>query len=142
MNFPLVALIAGMLLAVAAAAPSAKRQTSSCTANEINSLSDLTAQFEGCRAATCGSQSACDCCSDQNTGSSPCCNIYRSGVALRQQCMDGSGNMRRQTFHISLFNCDRLLDLNIGRDGAVTSSLNTGALGLCAVLFIGAKLIL
>ena len=38
---------------------------------------------------------------------------------------------------------DNPLDAVIGRsDGAVASSLSTGAIGLCAVLFYGAKLLL
>ena len=144
MKFALVVLIAGLLITIATAAPTSKRQSSTCTASEMNALNDLAAQFQSCRATTCGSQSGCDCCGADNrnteAGSSQCCDYYRSGVNLRRQC-EGSSSMQRQK-RLFDFNvqCPITINVNIGRDGAVTSSLSTGAIGLCAVLFTGAKL--
>ena len=152
MKFALVAVIAGSLIAVAAAAPADKRQTSTCTANDLAELSTLNTRFQSCRSSTCSpDQSGCECCRNQdtNSGSSQCCADYRSLVALYEQCASNSDNNERQGRDIlsSLASgvvqgcIIGIVDV-LSRDSAVTSTLSTGTVGLCAVAFTSAKVLL
>ena len=147
MKFALVALIAGSLVAVAAAAPADKRQTSTCTTEDMAELSALTSRFETCRSSTCSpDQSGCECCSnrDTNSGSSQCCVDYRSLVALYEQCRSSTGNKRQIEDFLILagsFVAGCVIEV-FSRDSAVTSSLSTGTVGLCAVAFTSAKVLL
>lgn len=153
MKFALVAFIAGSLIAVAAAAPADKRQTSTCTAEDLAELNTLSTRFQSCRSSTCSpNQSGCECCSngDTNSGSSQCCATFRSLVALYEQCASSSDNKRDigDDFSVILRIVEGIVEgcVSIIRiltpDTAVTSSLSTGAVGLCAAVFTGAKVLL
>ena len=158
MKFVLVALIAGWLIAVAIAAPLAqKRQTSSCTAENVTELNSLYARFQSCRASIpqCNSDmTGCDCCNIDEAVGTDCCQIFRSIVSRTRQCLGRGGKRRRQLQTINFtFNAGQqagctFSDHSMGnavihinsRDGAVASSVSTGAIGLCAVVFTSAKL--
>lgn len=151
MKFALVALIAGSLIAVAAAAPADKRQTSTCTAEDLAELTTLNTRFQSCRSSTCSpDQSGCECCRnrDTNSGSSQCCADYRSIVALYEQCAGNSDNERQARDILSSIASGVVQGCIIGvvdvlsRDSAVTSTLSTGTVGLCAVAFTSAKVLL
>ena len=150
MKFALIAFITGSLIVVAAAAPADKRQTSTCTAEDLAELNTLSTRFQSCRSSTCSpNQSGCECCSnrDTNSGSSECCADFRSLVALYEQCASSSGNKRDigdalgVAFSIAE-GCVSALIRIFSPDTAVTSSLSTGAVGLCAAVFTGAKVLL
>ena len=149
MKFALVAFIAGSLIVVAAAAPADKRQTSTCTAEDLAELNSLSTRFQSCRSSTCSpNQSGCECCSnrDTNSGSSQtqCCADFRSLVALYEQCASSGGNKRNIIGDALSLAFTIVLDCiyKSSRDTAVTSSLSTGAVGLCAAVFTGAKVLL
>ena len=154
MKVALLALVTGLLIVVATAAPSTKRQTSrTCTAEDMDELNSLATRFQSCRAdiPQCSSSlSGCQCCNNEEAVNTDCCRVFRSVVTLSQQCVNaaGSGNTKRQvTFNIGAFaGCtfnNPTLNVNVNsRDGAVTSSLSTGTVGMCALAFTGAKLLL